>query len=312
MNGVHPEVLAAAMSFRAVGATSPSRAATKLGHLLRPPHPGERIAVVVGDALRCSSTVCACLAAGAAGVVVSVKGGGGPTPETVRRLGDALGLPTVLGGELHGRAVPGGVLANSPREARSDLLEGRVLHFFSTNFGRCLAEVVVKVTEYHEQGGSADVLLATFANADSVAARLRNDSYERVFLCMSGFYDHVSLEDDVLGGQILERIHIPFTDMDDEARSMVASARMLWSPEEQTTAFRTGWIGRCLERFGMAADIPAVVSGEGIAEPVRERMKFLVPELRWWKGLAVFATAAFPPGRVNWRRKTPVLKEVSP
>ena len=63
---MHPDVLAIARSFSVIGMATPGSAARKGNLLLQPSFGSEHIAVVLIDAVRCSTTILSALAAGAA------------------------------------------------------------------------------------------------------------------------------------------------------------------------------------------------------------------------------------------------------
>src|ERR1041385_1089238 len=190
---IHPEVLHLGSEFQAVGMSTPSTFRRKSDRFLHPRHPGESVAIVVGDAVRCSTTIISALAAGARAVTVEVK----DRTDALRkaeRVGRALGAGTVFGGELHGRPMPGAVIGNSPRDVSPDLLCGKHLHFRSTNFGAVYVDVGAAIKRFGAEGGGADVYVVCFANAIATAQAILAGKYARIFIAVGGFYDQISLE----------------------------------------------------------------------------------------------------------------------
>lgn len=291
---LHPYVQHVGHGFSAVGMSTPATIAHKAQLILTPAWPGERVAVVVVDAVRCSSTIVALMAAGAAAVTVSRKDGGGPTIEEARAAAKALGAEMVVAGELHGRPIPGGVIGNSPRDAASALVHGRLVAFHSTNFGAAFTTVLAWRDVFTAAGGDASVVTATFANTARVAAYLRGQRFDRVAIAAGGFYNTVSIEDMVVGGDVLLALGCNEPLMDDEARLMVDAALARPDASSRLRSFRSNWIGRSLEHFGMEADIAAVVSGVGIPPTLWRQMTQQLPMAGVVAGVPVLL-----PGHIN-------------
>lgn len=275
---LHPNVLGIGMDFRGVAMSTPRTIAEKSRHLLHPRFPGERVAVIVADPIRCSSTVIAVLAAGAVGVTITVKGGAaGTTLEEAQLVGASLGCDVVLGGELHGQPIAGGIIGNSPRAVHSADLSGKLVHFSSTNFGAAFTEMVCRTGLFTAEGGNADLYVSCFHNVLAVSRLVRDGGYQRVFVGTGGFYDYVSLEDAIIAGQLLRAIEIDEDEADDEARTLMACAQAFTDPARVLRAFRSNWIGRALGLFGVDQDIEAVVTGDGIDPQVLMTMRRLIP-----------------------------------
>jgi phosphosulfolactate phosphohydrolase-like enzyme len=288
MTNLHAQVLSIGQSFRAVGLSSPALVAAKGSILMTPRWRGERIVVVVGDAVRCSSTLMMAFGAGARSSTIAVKGGAaGTTDAQAIAVTERLGSTLVKAGELHGMPIAGGVMGNSPRAAMPDILEGHHVHFSTTNFGAAFTESARLVEQFNEDGGSAEIWIGSFVNARAVGSMLRSGSHDRVFLALGAFYDSPGLDDLVLGGDWLIEAGFPWEDLDDEARTMVLCARGLANTPDRLGAFRTGWIGQCLQLFGVCDDVAAVVSGQGVEVDVWNRAKLLVPRVRWIDGVPV-------------------------
>jgi phosphosulfolactate phosphohydrolase-like enzyme len=289
---LHPEVEGIGRRFRVVGAATPSAFGRKAELLLTPNKPGERVVAIVGDAIRCSTTILSVFASGAAAMTVTAKSGQGPTLDDSRRIGDHLGVPVVLAGELHGKPIDGGVIGNSPREAGADKLAGRLVAFRSTNFGALFYAVTAWARRFDAAGGAATVAVVSFANTVATARWARESDFDRAVVATGGFYDTSSQEDVGLAGDVISALRLPTTELDDEARIMVDVAHHRLNAFERVNHFRTNWIGRCLENFGMAEDIAAVVNGDGIDPHVYAAMQRLLLTVNWIDGIPVIMPVA--------------------
>jgi phosphosulfolactate phosphohydrolase-like enzyme len=289
---LHPQVEGIGRQFRVVGAATPSAFVRKAELLLTPNKPGERVAAVIGDAIRCSTTILSAFASGACAMTVTAKSGQGPTFDESRRIGDHLGMPVELAGELHGKPIDGGCMGNSPREADADKLAGRLIAFRSTNFGALFHAVTGWAMRFRAAGGVPIVAVVSFANAAATAQWVGEIGFDRVIVATGGFYDCISQEDVGLAGDVISALRLPAAELDDEARVMLDAARHRESIADRLDHFRTNWIGRCLANFGMAKDIPAVVNGEGIAPDVYAVMQRQLLAVNWVDGVAVIMPVA--------------------
>lgn len=285
MKNMHPKVIEAGLSFKAVGMSAPSAVERKEA-LLQPAFPWESVGIVISDTVRCSTTILTALAAGARAVTVTTKGSDkGTTYAEARRVANMLDAEMVLGGELHGRPIEGGVIGNSPREVRRAGLAGKHLHFESTNFGSAYTELMPRVTAYRRAGGHATIYVGAFANLRALAKKIRANHHDRIFVVTGGFYDSFSLEDMVFGGDLLELLEIPLQEMDDEARMMVASAILAHCPKERIALLQSNLIARCLDAFGMRDDIAAALTGDGIDPTLYSLMQRIVPTVEDFGGV---------------------------
>ena len=286
---LHPDVLAVGRDFKVVGMSTPGSVAYKGELLFQPNEEGERVAVVIADAIRCSSTILAAFGAGVAAATVTPKGSNqGVSLAEAERVSEALNLNLILGGELFGRPIPGGKLVNSPRAASAERLDGTLLHFHCTNLGTAFFELSKRAAAFQAAGGFADIYLGSFVNVGAIAARIRADSYSRLFVATGGFYEMLSFEDLVFAGELLACLGLAPDEMDDEARTMLACNQVAASDEERLDAFQTNWIGRWLIRLGKGADIGAIVCNEGVNPEVVERMRKIVPFVAWIADVPVF------------------------
>lgn len=289
---LHPEVEAIGRRFKVVGAATPSAFAHKAELLLTPNMPGERLVAVVGDAIRCSTTILTAFASGARAMTATAKSGLGPTLDDSRRIGGCLGLPIELAGELHGKPIEGGCMGNSPREADTAKFAGRLVAFRSTNFGQLFCSVTEWALRFRAAGGVPIVAVVSFANAVATARWALEIGFDRAIVAMGGFYDVISQEDVALAGNVVLGLRVPTAELDDEARIMRDAALYRPNAADWICDFRTNWIGRCLAHFGMAEDIPAVATGEGIAPKVYAAMQHLLLAVTWIDGIPVIMPVA--------------------
>ncbi|MZP29636.1 2-phosphosulfolactate phosphatase family protein [Heliobacterium undosum] len=147
--------------------------------------------VVVIDTLRATSTIVTALANGCKQVfpVTSVN--------EARVLSSSWDPDKVLlGGEGHGRPLPGVFLGNSPRAYTTDVVAGKTLFLVTTNGTVAL----------HKAQKAAQVLVGSLLNGETVANRIiRDDPDDLVILC-AGTQGQFSLEDIITAGKILGHI----------------------------------------------------------------------------------------------------------
>lgn len=286
---LHSSIATVMKNYRGIGMGTPSAMINKCSMLFDESYTHHKIAIVVIDAIRCSTTLLACLGAGVKAATITVKGGEkGTSLETARQIATHMNLQMVTAGELNGLPIPGGLIGNSPAEAAACVeLHEKFLHFQSTNFGSVFSEVALIVNEFLEMGGAAEIYVASFVNAAAVAKEISMHGYDRVLISCGGFYDSVSLEDNLVGGQILYELSFAMNELDDEAREMLTAFQTFNTPAKQYGILNTNWISRSLAAFGREDDVKTVLWGEGIALPTYNRMKNLVPKVEWIENIAV-------------------------
>ncbi len=286
---IHTNISDVVKSYKSVGMSTPFIAANKCKMILHDDFKSNKIAFIVVDAIRCSSTILAALGAGVKAITIMVKGGErGTTPADAKSISKLLGLEFLLGGELNGQPIPEGIIGNSPKEAANckDLVN-KHLHFQSTNFGGSFTEVSDQIREYISIGGNADIFVASFVNANAVAEKITASDYDRVYIVCGGFYNCVSLEDDIVGGMILNQLGFDYNDMDDEARMMLSLYRNFDTPEKQFDVLRTNWISSSLGCFGKEGDVKTVLTGEGIDQATYQKMAMTVPMVQWQNNVPI-------------------------
>lgn len=286
---IHTNISDVVKNYKSVGMSTPQITATKCRMILHDDFKAYKIAFVVIDAIRCSSTILAALGAGAKAITVMVKGGErGTKPTDAKNVSNLLGLEFLLGGELNGQPIPEGIIGNSPKEAANcKELVNKHLHFQSTNFGGSFTEVSDQVRDYINTGGNADIFVASFVNAKAVANKIAAMTYDKVYIVCGGFYNCLSLEDNIVGGMILNELAIDQNDMDDEARMMLTMYRQFNTPEKQLEALRTNWISTSLSCFGKEADVLTVLNGEGIDQATWGIMAITVPIVQWQNNVPI-------------------------
>ncbi|MGE5508805.1 MAG: 2-phosphosulfolactate phosphatase [Chitinophagales bacterium] len=146
--------------------------------------------VVAIDVLRATTTAVTALSNGAAAVQAVAE------PEEGRALLAALGEGAgLLGGERHGRPLPGFALGNSPAEYQPGRVRGKRIILTTTNGTRLLALCQE----------AREVVLAALVNAGAVARWLAGRP-ERVVVACAGRVGGFSLEDTVCAGLIVRRL----------------------------------------------------------------------------------------------------------
>ncbi|MFZ5684283.1 MAG: 2-phosphosulfolactate phosphatase [Pseudomonadota bacterium] len=241
-------------SFGVIGMSTTATVERKLD-LLRD-QPASRTGIVIFDAYRCSSTILACFAGGVTGAFVKEKVvASGVDVPTAQRIAQQLGKKLVLGGELDGKPVPGGVVGNSPLDAFRADINDSILHFQSTNFGRIFA----RLTEFAAaQQPECDVFVFGFPNAGTTARAIQSGAYDRVIVAAAGFFECLAIEDLVLGGEFLSLLGRSLDELDDDALAMLAAYKA-YSADQQV--LQRCWTARVLEELEKTDDILDVLDG---------------------------------------------------
>lgn len=223
-------------------------------YLLPKDAPPEALAdatVIVIDLLRASTTICTALAAGAECVM--------PFAEIDEALAaaDRFGRNNVLlGGERHGKLIPGFDLGNSPAEYTPERVAGRRILFSTTNGARAL----------HHARGARRVLVGSAVNRAAVAQAAGSAAHIAI-LC-AGTDGEIAREDLLAGGAMasaIARLAVPtlLTDAASDAlREWVAvdaAARLNGRSlvDQFALELRTTQGGRNLLDIGHDADLPA-------------------------------------------------------
>lgn len=147
------------------------------------------VAVII-DQLRASTTICAALASGAAGVVPCL------TPDDATRFKAAALSGTVLtGGEREGVLISGFDLDNSPATYTPARVAGKTIAFTTTNGTKAAV-----LARHGEQ-----MVIGCLGNLDALARHLGADERPIHIIC-AGTRDRVSKEDVGAAGAIAEKL----------------------------------------------------------------------------------------------------------
>lgn len=256
-------------SYTVVGLNSPAEVQE---HLL-----GPRTVFVLADIIRCTTTLNAALAAGASYLFVEVKRDDDELHGLDRYrglLGDDAVL--VVGGEKHGKPIPGGLFGNSALEVPKSLT-GASAVFFSTNAGRAYEAITSLLSPATE----ASVFLASMANIPTLAAAIADGDYQRVVIVSGAFYGRLSLEDAIAGGRLIRQLGIDGPGLDDGAITMTALADRFSDDEELVETLHHNRIGKALVRYGREADIAAAITGRGLDPGLQRALQHTVGHLVW-------------------------------
>lgn len=246
-----------------------------------------RTAVVLFDAYRCSSTLLACFGAGIVGALIKEKAvdGSGTDLISAQQFAEAEGRELILGGELDGRPVPGGIIGNSPLDAfRHDII-GKLLYFQSTNFGR----LFVRITEFADaQSSHCDLFVMGFSNGEATAKAVQAGVYERIMVAGAGFFECIAIEDMVLGGSFISALRRDLDQLDDDALAMLASYQAY---AQRLDVLTNCWTARVLGELSKSEDIHDVLAGSRLPEAATARMRGMVLHVRKIRGSSIVLLA---------------------
>jgi 2-phosphosulfolactate phosphatase len=162
--------------------------------LVEPAEFAGKVAVVI-DVLRATTTIVHALANGATQVVPCLE-----VTEAVEQAsslaiakdGGQAGTPILRGGERGGKQIPGFDLGNSPAEYSREVVGGKTVVFTTTNGTRAMQRCRL----------ARRVLIGAFVNFSAVCRELAGE--ERIALVCAGTDGHVTREDTLLAGAIVE------------------------------------------------------------------------------------------------------------
>lgn len=198
-----------------------------------------KLAVVV-DVLRCTTSVCAALMAGAKGVIPVT--GPGKAVELATKLGRDT---TVLAGERSGIKPENFQLGNSPAEFTPDIVGNKMVVMSTTNGSPLFVHAA-----------QADLAVAgAFVNITRVVDRIVREEQDIIIAC-SGREGDFSVEDTICGGMLIDlmkrRTSLPLTLND---ASSLAHLLYRDNSEEVEQAVRRSEHGRFLSGLGFDKDI---------------------------------------------------------
>lgn len=241
----------------------------------------EKIVVVGIDVIRCATTACAVLASDAK----AMRFYGKRTPLIEEMFIDlakfnAHGLQCTTIGEFAGKAIPGGVASNSPQLIKPELVQGKHILFLTKNLGDLCCDVTRIIAEERNRW-HGEMFIGCLMNFDAVVAAIKSIHPQRIVLCCGGFRKTESLEDQYFGGHLIKALGIPEDKCDDAALAMIAMAEKFPTVEKLQEALGSSRVLKVLGHFGMAEDIYASLTGQGIDSDLLMRMRATVPVLAW-------------------------------
>ncbi len=247
----NPFVSGALDQFRFFGSLTPHAFEGKSTHANL-----ENSVVIFADVLRATTTQNAAVAAGCRGINLAVKPRNQPYDATPPVFPDEYWL---FGGEENGRAIPGGVIDNSPASVMTAEIDGAFLKFFSTNGARALQLIM----ENH----TGAVFLLSMANIEATMEAVASCRFDRFYFVSSGFYDSASLEDCVCCGRairyLIDILGLPGR-LDDEAIIMLNNAEKFPNDEELIKKLESCQVAHLLGKMGKIGDVATAVSGKSI------------------------------------------------
>lgn len=202
----------------------------------------EGSAAVVIDALRATTTIAACFAAGAKEVwpVTGV--------EEARDLARRLGPDTLLAGERGSLPPEGFHLGNSPLEATPERVGGRRIVLTTTNGTRAI----------HACAGAQALVTAAYVNAGAVVQWLTQAPRARVYVACAGTQGSFSLDDALCAGLILSRLRAALGESEPiEESDAAVAAQALYAQFGGSVRQAIGACahGRNLTKMGMTSDL---------------------------------------------------------
>ena len=202
----------------------------------------DKTAVVI-DVLRCTTSICAALTAGAKGVIP--VSGPGEAGDMWTRIGSDSG---VLAGERNGVKIENFQLGNSPSEFTPESVGGKYVVMTTTN----------GTAAFVMAGNGGTVLSCSLVNISRVAARVVRENCDGAIVC-AGREGQFSIEDTICGGFLTHLISneqgmkVSLND--------AASLAMLLYDNNKTDIKGTisrGEHGRFLASIGFAKDLETV------------------------------------------------------
>lgn len=147
--------------------------------------------VVVIDVLRASSTIVHACENGVERIIPVAE-----VEDATRLLPTLDRKKTLLGGEREGKKIDGFDLGNSPLEYPSKVVKGKTLILATTNGTVAMTKCA-----------SADrTIVGCFLNLGAVVTHLASERAKRVSILCAGKLGHMSLEDVVCGGLLVDRL----------------------------------------------------------------------------------------------------------
>ncbi|MBN2564218.1 MAG: 2-phosphosulfolactate phosphatase [Candidatus Eisenbacteria bacterium] len=196
--------------------------------------------VVVVDVLRASSTIVHACENGVERIIPVAE-----VEDATRLIPTLDRKKTLLGGEREGVKIEGFDLGNSPLEYASKVVKGKTLIFSTSNGTVAMAQ----------SAPAKEVLVGCFLNLGAMATHLVSSRAKKVAILCAGNMGHLSLEDFVCGGYLVDRIVTGSrarTDLNDGAMAASNLARCFKDIGEMV---RSSAHGRRLAELGFAQDL---------------------------------------------------------
>jgi 2-phosphosulfolactate phosphatase len=212
---------------------------------------------LVVDVLRATTVIVQALDAGCEAVIPCLEVG--EARSVAARLPDGAAL---LGGERQGLPIPGFDLGNSPDDYTPEVCGGKTLVLTTTNGTRAI----------HACDEAERIGIAALSNAEAAARWAVSTAGNPVHVVCAGTDGHVSVEDSLLAGELVERL----SRGDDEAlgNDSALLARALFRETERaarlehvwwSTLIAAGRGGRRVHTLGLDADIEAAGRWNSVA-----------------------------------------------
>ncbi|MCS7170577.1 MAG: 2-phosphosulfolactate phosphatase, partial [Candidatus Kapabacteria bacterium] len=167
---------------------------------------------VMVDVLRTSTTFCAALAQGAEAIVPFA------TQEAARRFAEHASQLVVMGGEQHGRPIPGFALENSPLEYTEESVSGKLIAFVSSNGVPLLYRL--------PDGETPHTVVMGLVNRAAVAEYCRQQRPDQVLICCAGDSGAIAYEDVLGAGALVAGLcEMKFVALTDAAHLALAAYR---------------------------------------------------------------------------------------
>lgn len=209
---------------------------------------GNRTAVVI-DVLRCTTSVCAALKAGARGVIPVL--GPGEAVEMWNKVGQDM---AVLAGERAGVRIENFELGNSPFEFTEKSVGDRLVIMTTTN----------GTAAFLEARKAALILSCALVNVSIVAERVASESRDTAIVC-AGREGGFSIEDTLCGGMLIDLLktrHGLNVELNDAGSLALLLYRSSKTSIKQSIA--QGEHGRFLAKIGFADDVAAAADVDSI------------------------------------------------
>lgn len=241
----------------------------------------DKVAIIVCDPIRSSSTLTALFAAGARGVIPVPKSEE-PTGffEKAQQYFHTKGVEVVKGGELFGRPIFHNGISNSPRSVASlkEVIEGKIIYFYCSNLGSSFSSIVNFISETKVL---IDCYMMSYYNLNSVVEKLKREEPSLISIVSGGFYKTIASEDFLLSGALINKLCFPFEQLDDEALMMDLAYKGANQNGNLSQYIQSNAISSWLRKLGKQDDISACLDASMLHYSLTELVESIVPTLNW-------------------------------